>query len=170
MKRFWIMTILACLVLSLAACGGTEQPDSDPVDTTPTVCTGFSFTYNGVEIAVNAPAAEILAALGEPKSYSEETSCAFSGLDKTYYYGSFYLCTYPLGEYDYVYSFWFVDDSIENAEGLYIGAPESMVESAYGAESYNGANAYILTRDKTTLTVIIDDGVVKSIQYTMDLN
>ena len=39
------------------------------------------------------------------------------------------------------------------------------MEKAYGAESFNGTNAYIMTNGKSTLTVILTDGAVSSIQY-----
>lgn len=170
------MKKLMCLVLALAmtacliACGGNNAPagNDDPkpgnnagVVTDP----GYTFKFNGTEIIMNADAAPIVAALGEPKRYTEEASCAFSGLDKTYDYGSFYVQTYPQGDKDYVYSVWFADDGVNTSEGAYIGMAQADVENIYGAESYNGSNAYILTKGACKLTVIITDGVVSSIQY-----
>jgi hypothetical protein len=58
-----------------------------------------------------------------------------------------------------------VDDSVETPEGIYIGASQADVEAAYGAENYNGTNAYIITGQSTRLTIILDNGVVSSIQY-----
>ena len=94
-----------------------------------------------------------------------EASCAFTGLDKTYYYGGFYLQTYPMGEEDFIYAAWLVDDSSTTPEGLYIGATQAEVEAAYGTEGFNGSNAYIMTGTTSTLTVILTDGLVSSIQY-----
>lgn len=184
MKKLICILLSLCLVLALAACGGNDPvsdqsvqtgndkdaPVADNAQDAPAVQDtpaepGFVFTYNGTDIIMNAPAADIVAALGEPKSYTEEASCAFEGLDKTYYYGSFYLQTYPMEDVDYIYSMWLVDDSISTPEGIYIGAPESQVEAAYGADSYNGTNAYMVTKGDSKLTVIIDGGVVSSIQY-----
>lgn len=142
---------------------GDDQPAVE--DNNAPAEAGFVFTYNGTDISMNAPAADILAALGEPKSQTEEPSCAFDGMDKTYYYGSFYLQTYPMTDGDYIYCLWMVDDSVNTAEGIYIGAPEAQVEAAYGAENYNGSNAYVVTKGDSKLTVIIDGGVVSSIQY-----
>ena len=186
MKKLICIVLALCLVLALAACGSkdkvvnnNQQPSNNsdapaaenndkqdapaPQDTPAEG--GFVFTYNGTNISMNAPAADILAALGEPKSMTEEPSCAFDGMDKTYYYGSFYLATYPMTDGDYVYSVWMVDDSISTTEGIYIGAPEADVEKAYGAENYNGSNAYIITKGDSKLTVLIEAGVVSSIQY-----
>ncbi|HIT34703.1 MAG TPA: hypothetical protein IAC31_08800 [Candidatus Faecousia intestinigallinarum] len=185
MKKIIALLLALCLVFALAACGadenkGTAPSTNAPVSTNgqqdpsqPTAgeaSDGFSFTYNGATIAINAPAAPILEALGEPKSYTEEASCAFDGLDKTYYFGSFYMNTYPGEDQDYVFGFWFADDSVSTQEGIYIGATQAEVEEAYGADSYNGSNAYIVTKGETKLTVILTDGLVSSIQYDMILN
>lgn len=189
MKKMIAMFLAICMLLCLTACqsgsadneestGGTAEstgsvqtggegsdqtppPDEDPVTG------GFVFTYNGTEISLHANAAPILDALGEPKSYTEQASCAFEGLDKTYYFGSFYMDTYPVGDADFVYSIWFADDSVTTAEGIYIGASQAEVEAAYGADAYNGTNAYIVTEGDTELTVILEEGVVTSIQYAV---
>lgn len=189
MKKLICIVLTLCLILALAACGSndkvvnnnqpaqsaenndapaadnnTDEQDAPVAQDTPAE-SGFVFTYKGTDISMNAPAAGILAALGEPKSQTEEPSCAFDGMDKTYYFGSFYLATYPMPDGDYVYSVWLVDDSITTAEGIYIGAPEADVEKAYGAENYNGSNAYIITKGDSKLTVLIEAGIVSSIQY-----
>lgn len=186
MKKLICMILALCLVMALAACGSSEKVvnNGQPAQSNKTEApvendnkqeapatqdapaeAGFVFTYNGTDIAMNAPAADILTALGEPKSMTEEPSCAFDGMDKTYYYGSFYLATYPMSDGDYVYSLWLVDDSISTADGLYIGATQAEAEKACGAENYNGSNAYIVTKGDSKLTVLIEGGVVSSIQY-----
>lgn len=144
---------------------GTAPASTDPVQTTPVETNSYMFTYKSTDIAMKADAAPILAALGEPISYTEETSCAFEGLDKTYYFGSFYITTYPDGDTDRIFSLWFADDSITTAEGIYIGASEAQVTAAYGSGGYNGSNAYIMNSPDCKLTVIIQDGVVSSILY-----
>ncbi len=177
MKKLICTLMLLCLVLT--ACGGNDattgtQPsqnnstastNSAQSGTNTPVASGYVFTYKEVSIQMNAEASTIVAALGEPKSYTEETSCAFDGLDKTYYYGSFYMQTYPLAGKDYVYSLWIVDDSVTTPEGLYIGAPQAQVEQVFGTDGYNGSNAFILVKDACQLTIIITDGVISSIQY-----
>ena len=188
MKKFISMLLVLAMALSLAACGGNDTKPEEtignvPVQTesgsdqqvqeteapqqteAPAAADACVFSYNGVEIAMNANAADILAQLGEPKTYTEETSCAFTGLDKTYYFGSFYLQTYPVEDQDYVYCVWLVDDSVTTNEGIYIGATQAEVENAYGTEGFNGSNAYIMVMGDCKLTVILKDGVVSSIQY-----
>ena len=114
MKRLIAFLAVFCLVLSFAACSTPQTPSNQ--GTTPNVgnpgdSDAYHFTYNGTDIAMHAEATDIIAALGEPKTYTEEASCAFTGLDKTYFYGSFYVQTYPVGDKDYIYSVWFADDT-----------------------------------------------------------
>ena len=190
MKKLICVMLTLFVLLTLAACGGSgEQSTNPPAETqgnettapgadvpettvpaeTQTGEEGFVFEYDGITITMHAPAAPILEALGEPKKYTESASCAFEGLDKSYYYGSFYLDTYPIGEEDFVYGWWFADDTLSTPEGIYIGAPKAQVEKAYGADTYNGENAYIVVKGDTMLTVILENDVVTSIQYAIVL-
>ena len=169
MKKIFALVLALMLVLTMAACGGETAPETTApaVQNTPTTPDAASWKYNvqGTDIMMHAPAASVLEALGEPVSYTEEASCAFTGLDKTYFYGGFYLQTYPMGEEDFIYSVWLVDDSSTTPEGIYIGATQAEVEAAYGTEGFNGSNAYVLKGTTSTLTIILDGGVVSSIQY-----
>lgn len=155
MKRISVFLLATIMLLSLVGCGST---DIDPQEE------NFSFTYNGTKITLGAEAAPIIDALGEPRSYTEEPSCAFDGMDKTYYYGSFYLSTYPLNGKDFVYSFWFADDSVATEDGVRIGNTQADVESAYGADCFNGTNTFTQSEEKSKLTIILIDGLVTSIQ------
>lgn len=172
MKKLFAILTACMLLLNLAACGASEPEQTTPGTAAPSTPNmespadpGFVFSHNGTEIPMKADAEPILAALGEPKSYTEAASCAFTGLDKTYFYGSFYLYTCPIEGKDYIYGLWLIDDTVATAEGLYIGAPQSEVERIYGSEGYNGSNGYILTKGACKLTVILEDGLVSSIQY-----
>ena len=169
MKKIFALILALTMVLTMAACGGESPPETTApaAQNTPTTpdASSWKYTVRGVDILMNAEAAPILEALGEPVSYTEEASCAFTGLDKTYNYGGFYLQTYPLGDKDYVFSAWLVDDSSTTPEGIYIGASQAEVEAAYGTEGFNGSNAYVLKGTTSTLTIILEDGAVSSIQY-----
>ncbi len=193
MKKSFALILIFCMLLALSACGGEEDSaastaagttvsgsteaatqangsETDPTETEAAQDTGFVFVYQGVEIRLNADMAPILEQLGEPISYTEAASCAFEGLDKTYYYGSFYIDTYPDGDKDYVYDFWFSDDGVATTEGLYIGATEDLVTAAYPDAVYNGENAWTLTTEEGVLTILMADGVVTSIQYSITLS
>ena len=180
MKKILSLLLALVMIFALAACGGdTTDPTTgnsndptkgnDPTTGNNTTVEEYSFNFKGTEITLHADFAPILAALGEPVSYTESASCAFEGLDKTYYYGSLYIDTYPDGDKDRVYDFWFADDSLSTAEGIYIGASQAEVEAAYGTAGFNGANAYIMSKGTGTLTIILDKGIVTSIQYAITL-
>lgn len=156
MRKISTLLLAAMMLFSLVGCNSSDPaPRQD----------NFTFTHNGTQIMLNADAIPIIDALGEPKSYTEEPSCAFDGMDKTYYYGSFYLSTYPLDGKDYVYSIWFVDDSVATVEGARIGNTQEEVEAVYGADCFNGTNAYTQIREGSKLTILLTDGLVSSIQY-----
>lgn len=158
MKRL-LMMLLA--ILCLTGCATPESTPEQPY---------FTFTYSGVEISPHTGAAPVIAALGEPKSYTEETSCAFDGVEKTYDYGSFYLSTYPMNGEDYVYTVWFADDTVATDEGIRIGSTQSRVEEVYGKESFNGSNSYVVMKEQSKLVILVADGLVNSVRYEGILN
>ena len=166
MKKLLTFVLAVLMLASLCACGDDGTTPTEAPGPTPNK-DGFIFNYKGTELRIHADFAPILAALGEPVRYTESASCAFEGLDKQYGYGSFYLETYPLGDKDYVYGWYFVDDMVENAEGICIGSTKADVEAAYGAENYNGTNAFEVTKGSGKLTVILENDVVTSIQYAI---
>lgn len=161
MKRISIILLAAVMLLSFVGCGADNSDLQEE---------NFFFTYNGTKITLGAEVAPIIDALGEPKSYTEEPSCAFDGMDKTYYYGSFYLSTYPLDGKDYVYNLWFADDGVATEESIRIGNSESQVEEAYGEDCFNGTNCYSLTRGQSRLTVLIENNMVSSVRYEVILD
>ena len=133
----------------------------------PTSAGRYTFVYKGVNIDMKAEAAPICEALGEAKSYTEETSCAFDGLDKNYVYPSFIMTTYPDGDKDRVNSITVQDDTVSTADGISIGDSRDKVEEVYGADAFNGINAYIMKEGDAQLTIILsEDDTVYSIQYT----
>ena len=127
----------------------------------------YTFVYKGISIDMKAEASSICEALGEAKSYTEETSCAFDGLDKNYVYPSFIMTTYPDGDQDRVNSVTLQDDTVGTTEGICIGDSKEKVEEVYGSDSFNGINAFIMKDTDAQLTIILgDDDHVYSIQYT----
>ncbi len=171
MKKLGVIAVavlLVVLAVVLVVVMGNSGEDT-PTPTEPAK-DNFVFTYNGTAIMMDVEATDIVAALGTPKSYTEETSCAFEGLDKTYFYGSFYLSTYPMGDKDFVYSVWFADDSVSTAEGIRVGSTQAQVEKAYGTAGFNGSNAYVMTKGDSTLTIILKDGEVSDVIYEITLD
>ena len=166
MKKRIFSAILACLMLLFAGCQGNPTTGGDNSNSQ-SQASSYNFTYKGTKITLHAPAEPIIQALGDPVSYTESASCAFDGLDKSYYYGSFYLETYPKDGKDYVYGWYFKDDSVATEKGISIGATKEAVTKAYGNEGFNGSNAWVLKDGGGTLTIILDKDAVSSIQYAI---
>jgi hypothetical protein len=176
MKKVIALLAVFCLLMSLAACSGSNEPTKTEPQNNETQGTApvgdpeaFFFTYNGIEIRLHADMAPILEALGQPKKYTESASCAFEGLDKTYQYDSFVITTYPQGDKDYVYSFWFLDDFAQTNEGIKIGDDQAKAETAYGSDAFNGSNAYVLKKNDGIFEIIIKDGKVDQITCTVSI-
>lgn len=146
--------ILAILIL-LSGCSAGEEPAGE-----------YSFFYQQTEIRMHEKAAPILEKLGEPVSYTEQTSCAFDGMDKTYCYGSFYISTYPDKDEDRIQSVWLVDDTAATKEGIRIGDTREKVEAAYGTKWESGRGQMILHGSNGKLSILLTGDVVTSIQYT----
>ena len=166
MKKLLLVILSAIMLLSFTACGEDKKTgDNQNKPVNDTNVASHSFTYKDAKIEMGAEANDVLAKLGDAKSVSEQRSCAFDGMDKTYYYGSLYVTTYPDQGKEFFYNAWFVDDSVTTEEGIYIGSPKADVDNAYGAEKYNGLNAYMIEKGNSKLTIIIKDDVVSSVTY-----
>ena len=164
MKRILAIILSLVFILTFAACGNEPDGNNNGTSKNPNE-PGYFFTVNGVKVEMNVLASSVTDALGEPTTYTEETSCAFEGLDKTYGYGGYYITTYPDGDKDYIYSAWFVDDSVATSENIYIGSTKADVEAAYGEDCFGDSNTAALKKGNTELKIILTDDVVSSIQY-----
>lgn len=118
----------------------------------------------GFAVSIDQDMADVLSALGKEQSYFEAASCAFEGLDKTYTYPGFQIITRPEGDKDYVNSILLTDDSVTTPEGLYIGSSKEEVMAVYG-EGENSGSAIMYTKDNVTLSFILENDAVISIEY-----
>ena len=183
-KIICLIAVLAMAGVLLTACGEEKKENNNTQTATDAPATEntndggeeqggaaeaagdrFTFNYKGTNVALKSEAAPVLEGLGEWKNYTEEKSCAFEGLDKNYTYTSFVLTTYPDGDIDRVNSVTLVDDTVSTNEGICIGDPKEKVEEVYGADTFNGVNAYIMKTQDAQLTIIIESDKVSSIQY-----
>ncbi|MBQ7775926.1 MAG: hypothetical protein IJ379_08390 [Lachnospiraceae bacterium] len=126
---------------------------------------GYVFMHNDVQVVIDADAAPIIDALGEPVSYFEAASCAFEGLDKMYTYNSFEVDTYPNGDKDYVSTIILMDDSITTAEGIAIGETRARVEEVYGTDYEEQGSMLVYRKDGMKLFFIFEGDTITSIQY-----
>ena len=173
MKRKLFCAALALvLAFSLAACGGKDGGGKTPGEANsqqPGPSAGgdaaYAFRSGDAAVAIDQDMAEVLSALGEPKSYFEAESCAFEGLDKTYTYSGFVITTRPDGDKDYVSSIVLTDDSVTTPEGVYIGSPAGDVTAAYGQGDTASDTLLGYVKGGTALNFILDGGKVISIEY-----
>lgn len=137
---------------------GSTELEEDIVD--------YPFIYNGVTIHMDTDVTPVLVALGEPLQYFEAESCAFKGLDKTYYYSGFELTTYPKdADKDYISSLYFKDDSVSTPEGVYIGSTVEDMIAAYG-EGYTGdTSSYTYTKGESSLMFVVENDEITAITY-----
>jgi len=140
--------------------------DETPAETAPEVKhSGFLFQNGGVTMGMNENVAPILNGLGDYLNYAESPSCAFKGLDKIYSYNGFDLYTYPKDGTDYVNSIYFLDDSVSTPEGIHIGSSVDEMLAAYGDQYTEEYGVYTYTNEKSTLSFIVTDGVIESVEY-----
>lgn len=176
-KIIGLVLALSMTAVVLTACGEEKKPaetaaaqtetlaDAGAQAAAPAAAGKYSFATKGTVVEMKADFAPIHEALGKEKSYTEETSCAFDGLDKNYVYSSYIITTYPDGNVDKVNSLTLVDDTVSTTDGICITDSKDKVESVYGADSFNGVNAYVMQEGNAKLTIIMDGDKVSSIQY-----
>lgn len=181
MNRKSVSCVLTALALTagLTACGGGESaqtpaPSTPATQSNPPVAEStapvtypdtYFFLVGDFAVTIDQDMAEVLAALGEPQSYFEAASCAFEGLDKIYTYSGFQITTRPDGDKDYVNSILLTDDSVSTPEGIYIGSPALDVADTYGVLRGSDSGSSMLTLDNVTLSIILEEGKVISIEY-----
>lgn len=149
--------ILAVLILF----GGCGQKGEAP----PEENGNLGVQIQNVQVRMHDEAAPILEALGKPLSYTEVPSCAFEGMEKNYYYGSFYVTTRPEDGNEYIQCLWFTDDSVATEEGVRIGDSREAVEAAYGADSKKGENEYVIQEGNAKLVILLTNDLVTHVQY-----
>jgi hypothetical protein len=139
--------------------------DAEPVAIAVGTAEGFPFEYRDLTIHVGVPAEPILEYLGEPLNYFEAPSCAFEGIDRTYFYSGIELHTFPMGDNEYVLAVRFTDDSVETLEGVYLGmTAEEALELLGGGYEENGG-LYTYTRGRGSLGVMTEHGIIVDLSY-----
>lgn len=171
MKKLILIALVLVMALAMCACGN-DPAVTDPTGTTgssanvPTNPIGYTFTYNNVKFGVGMTAENVVKELGDPKDRAVSESCAFGGNDIVYYYGSSVaISTNDENGYERIFCIELVDDLVETEEGVCIGDTADKVKSTYGEASSETDNGLVYNKDSMTLTFILTDGAVSSIQY-----
>ena len=184
-KKLLCAVLAFVMVLLVAACSSADE------DTAPVVLSGgeavqtqaqdvsgatdsqaeasadaYVFTYNGVEIRMNAPADGIISALGDGYDYFEAPSCAYEGMDKVYTYNSIVVRSYTRDGVDYIAAVELKDDTVATAEGIRIGSTQEDVAAAYGEDGVPGTAGIEYTLGDSFISFIFENGKVVALTYT----
>ena len=151
MKR-WVLLLL-CLALLCAGCGKETNRED------------FRFTYREAEIGINAEAGPVLYRLGEPVQCTQSPSCAFEGMDTTYYHGGIYLTTATVEGTERIIRAWFADDTVCTGEGLKIGDSRDRAQELYGPEGFREDGIWEAVRGNTRLIITFGEDMVDGIIY-----
>ena len=151
MKR-WVLLLL-CLALLCAGCGKETNRED------------FRFTYREAEIGINAEAGPVLYRLGEAVQCTQSPSCAFEGMDTTYYHGGIYLTTATVEGTERIIRAWFADDTVCTGEGLKIGDSRERAQELYGPEGFREDGIWEAVRGNTRLVITFAEDTVDGIIY-----
>ena len=185
-KKILSVILASVMTLSVAACSSGDEDTAPvvlsggqaaesveggngaqaPASTDAAAADAYVFTYNGVEIRMNAPADDIIAALGDGYTYFEAPSCAYEGMDKVYTYNSIVVRSYTMDGADYIAAVELKDDTVATAEGIRIGSTEDDVRAAYGEDGNAGTAGIEYTMGDSFISFIFENGKVVAITYT----
>lgn len=128
----------------------------------------FVVKYNGVDVTPGEAFDE--SAIDEESEYYEIVSCAFDGYDKVYTYSGVEITVSEIDGTDTVYSVYYIDESVETEEGLKISDSKEDMLNAYGENYENDIeNKYSYTLDDVILSIIVENDIVTSIEYTLNV-
>ena len=192
MKKFGRILLTGAMLLALAGCGQekteggstaapaattakeavktTEASSSSEADTTAVDDSVWYFKKGDVRIEVGAKATPVVEALKDSLMETNEfPSCAFDGMDKYYKYPGFELYAYQENGKDVITQLVLRDDTVSTPEGIYIGSSRADVDKAYSSAENASSfpNNYSFTKGNSTLLILLEDEVVKSIQYSL---
>lgn len=153
MKKYFVLLMIVCLCLT--GCGKRLSQ------------TGYTtLLCADVSIALNAPAAPVLAALGAPFGYGESKSGVYSGVEKTYQFSGLRLKTFQAQDGERILGMMITDKNLTTPDGLAVGDTAQQVRSCFG-ENCIQDNCCIINRDQEQMIVLLENNFVTAIQYTL---
>jgi len=154
--------------------GDADDPDTindNTGDDEPLPPPLFSFKMGDILIEMGQDINYVLERAGEPTGIFEAPSCAFDGIDRIFAYPGIQIYTYPDGDNDFIHTIAFFDDSIRTTEGgIRLGSSLQVVFDAYGEDFEFDAGMYTFRRGLTKLEFLVEDDIVMSISYGLQLN
>ena len=151
MKRIVPAAVLLSIALMLTSCSASKDTTPERVsggqtkvaasennasanNGANTADNGFSITYDGVRIDLDAEAEAIVKAIGKDYTYTENPSCAYSGIDYTYDYKSFIIYAQEKGGKIIVNTLEVRDNNVD-CGGVKIGQTLDDAKKVYGEPS-----------------------------------
>lgn len=128
----------------------------------------YSFDASGTEVAVNADADAVKAALGEPQQTFEAPSCAFDGTSYTYQYAGFTVETYPdpADKKNKVYAVTLKDATVQTPEGCKVGDAADDVKKVCGEPTDETMGYLEYKGEGVALQFFLEEEKVTSVVYT----
>lgn len=151
--KYFLLSLLLCLLLT--GCGEKQTPT-----------THFSIQREQTQIALDAPAAPVLAALGAPFGYGEQRSPQGKGVEKTYRFSGLDLRTYQSSDGERILDLTITDNSLDTPQGIRVGDPISQVRQCFGADAIQGNTCTIQTASEK-MVLLLENNLVASIQYSL---
>ncbi len=155
MKYRFIALLLCIFALTGCAKSGKVEPSKQ-----------FKVRSAQTEIALGAPAAPILEALGAPFGYAESKSGIYSGVEKTYRFSGLNLRTYQSEDGDRILGMMITDNSLQTGEGIAIGDTADRVRECYGQDAIQDDHCVILS-GSGRMVLMLTNNVVTAIQYSL---
>ena len=149
------MLVLVLLCLLLSGCGKQEAPAAH-----------FSVTRAQTVIALDAPAAPVLEALGAPFGYGEQRGTSRKGVEKTYRFTGLDVRTYQGKDGERILNLLITDDSLETPQGISVGDTAAQVRACFGQDAIQGNRCTIQTASEK-MVLLLENNLVASIQYSL---
>lgn len=129
---------------------------SNDAKTPDAAANGFTVTYNGVEIALDAETAPLVKAIGGNPVYTEKPSCAYVGIDYTYDYKAFVLYAQSRDGKEIVNTVEVRSDTVD-VGGAKVGQTLDEVKKIYGSPVSDDETAVTYLKGGTELQFVTDE-------------
>ena len=153
MKKILALLLALTALLCAVACDGGSADE------------GYTFTYKGQKMVIDAKAKDVLSAVGAPTPH-ETGTCGRGDKDRMYIFADFRVTTSEIDGVEYFEQIELLSDQISTEEGISIGDTKQAVLDAYGEP--NNTDASMLTYEAGSMNLYVyltANGTVKGILY-----
>lgn len=172
---------LLCTVLLLLGLTGCGAPEADPEQViTRAVGDDEAVEEEKKDISAMAPYSFLFreetvipgkrlpdAVAQEALCENQVATCVGAGTETVYQYDGFDITVHNSGSAEFVYSVFFLSDTVSTREGLAIGDSAEKVLEIYGEPGERGGLTWIYNDGKTDLIFLLSENTVVGIEYRM---